>query len=72
MNKFTTLVALGAVKAQSGQDLLYAETRSPGTLEDRVFTMPLDPVGTDNADYDFEYFEVPSLDVNEAQPDSKR
>ena len=48
MNKFTKLILLGAVKAQTGEDLLYAETRSPGTSEDRVFTMPLDPVGEEN------------------------
>ena len=48
MNKFRTLIALGVVNAQSGEDLLYAETRSEGSSEDRVFTMPMDPVGADN------------------------
>jgi len=43
--KFAHLLALGLVKAESGEDLLYAETRSPGTSEDRVFTPPQDPVG---------------------------
>ena len=48
MNNFRTLLALGVIRAQSGEDLLYAETRSEGSSEDRVFTMPMDPVGADN------------------------
>ena len=43
--KFAIMLALGLVKAETGEDLLYAETRSPGSSEDKVFTMPMDPVG---------------------------
>merc|ERR1712078_45487 len=33
---------------QSGEDLLYTETRAPETSDgERVFTMPMDPVGQD-------------------------
>jgi hypothetical protein len=48
MNNFKSLLALGVIRAQSGEDLLFAETRSEGSSEDRVFTMPMDPVGAVN------------------------
>ena len=62
--KFVTMFALGLVKAESGEDLLYAETRSPGSSEDKVFTMPMDPVGEELPAGD-EYYDV---DYEDAEP----
>ena len=76
MKFVTTMFAFGLVKAETGEDLLYAETRSPGSSEDKVFTMPMEPVGEElpagDDYYDVDYEDAEPTTFEQAVPVSRQ
>ena len=73
MTNIRVIAALVAtVNCQSGDDLLYAETRSPSSGDGPVFSEPLAPVGNANYDYDYDFaeptFTTTSAPVGQAMP----